>query len=237
MLYVAGKRILVVTSPRLVDEIAKDSKVYTFDGFVDQLYRQVANVSEEAHPILWRTPAEGYNSLRPNPKNKTLVYVGLDLLHHQILKPDRMQALLDNACAKIDELASWDSLPTNSIICDKGNVKVISLYRWCRDGLVQATTQAFFGSYIQDLEPNHAALFDEWKLNSWTLQYGFPPFLARTAVKYRERTVKLLLKYVRAPAEKRAGGEPFVGELEEEMRHAGLSEDDRVRVLIIIFTT
>ena len=69
------------------------------------------------------------------------------------------------------------------------------------------------------------------------LQYGFPPFLAKAAVRNREQAFKLLLKYVQAPTEKRAGGEPFVRELQEEMRHAGLSEHDCIRVLIIIFTT
>jgi hypothetical protein len=78
------------------------------------------------------------------------------------------------------------------------------------------------------------SIFDEWDINSWMITYKFLKFMAKAATEPRDRLIQTLTRYLDTPREKRPGGVPFVNELEDEERHAGLSSEDSARILMII---
>ena len=92
----------------------------------------------------------------------------------------------------------------------------------------------FFGEYLGELDPRLTIDFDEWDINSWMITYQYPGFMAKAATKPRDKLVKVLTRYLDSPREKRSGGVPFVNELEDEERNAGLSSEDCARILMII---
>ncbi|KAI1074866.1 cytochrome P450 [Whalleya microplaca] len=233
-LQVAGQKIIIVTNPKQVADIFKDDHNFSFDPFIDLVYRGVGNVSEAANTILWRKPSEGFVSLHPNPKQNVLVHTGNALLHKQILTPGSMYDLLGKVLTYIDQGMHWDTFFPTSVISETHEAKVVSLHRWCRDVLIEAQTRVFFGPYLHELQPNYTTIFDQWDVNSWMITYQYPTFLCKAATVPREKLVKSWTAYLDAPRERRAGGVAFVNELEDEMRHAGLGSEDCARVLMII---
>ena len=234
MLYAMGKKILVVIDPGLADQVFKDVDSYSTDPMFDAIYRGVANVSQEGHKTFWRKPSEGFVSLHPNPKKKVLVHTGYDLLHRQILQPQPSQDLTERVMGYIEQTMRWDSFFDATIPAQNPDVKVISLHHWCRDVLVEAQSRAFFGEHLRELEPMLTTIFDKWDFNSWMMVYQVPKIMAKRATVPRDRLIEVLKRYLESPPATRAGGVPFVNELEDEERQAGLSAEDLARILMII---
>lgn len=98
---------------------SKDDDNYSFDPFIDLVYRGgVGNVSAAAaaNPILWRKPSEGFVSLHPNPKGDVLVHTGNNLLHKQLLSPDPLQDLLEKVSASIE-----NTMRVGNVLFDLGD--------------------------------------------------------------------------------------------------------------------
>ncbi|KAL8969942.1 MAG: hypothetical protein Q9197_004074 [Variospora fuerteventurae] len=223
MLYVAGQKILVILSPHDALKVFKDTTSFAFDPFIDRLYRGTANVSNEAHSVLWRTPQDGFKSLNPNPKSDVL-----------LLDPTRLQQLTEKVLNLVNELLRWDTFFKSSVISSSADTKVVSLHCWCRDVLLEAQSQAFFGGYLNEVEPQMTLILDEWDWNSWMMTFQYPSFMARAAIKPRDQLIGALTRYLKAPPEKRSGGVPFISELLDEELNAGLSVEDSARILLII---
>lgn len=234
MLTVAGERIAVLTSPSEASQIFRDESTFAFDPFIDTVYRGVANVSDKGNSLLWRTPKEGFISLHPNPKNKVLVHTGNALLHKQLLEPRSLHELTVKVLSYAEETMQWDSFFESSVMASTADLKVVSLHCWCRDVLIGAQSRAFFGEYLREIEPHMTQIFDDWDINSWMITYRYPMFMAGAATKPRDKLIQSLTRYLESPREKRSGGVPFVNELEDEERHAGLSNEDSARILMII---
>lgn len=234
MLYVAGESIAVLTSPTHSSQVFKDETSFAFDPFIDTIYRGVANVSNEGNTILWRTPTQGFVSLHPNPKKKVLVHTGNALLHKQLLNPQSLHVLTEKVLSYIGETLQWESFFHTSVLSSRADTKVVSLHCWCRDVLIEAQSRAFFGDYLRELEPRMTLIFDDWDINSWMITYRYPKYMAKAAIEPRDRLIKTLTRYLDTPREKRSGGVPFVQELEDEERNAGLSNEDSARILLII---
>lgn len=234
MLCVAGEGIAVITSPTDASQIFKDDTSFSFDPFIDSIYRGVANVSNRGNTILWRTPKEGFTSLHPNPKEEVLAHTGNALLHKQLLQRQPLQELTGMVVSYIEATTRWDSFFETSVLSSSADTKVVSLHCWCRDVIIEAQTRAFFGDYLRELEPRMTCIFDDWDINSWMVTYRYPAFIAKAATVPRDRLIQTLTHYLDSPREKRSGGVPFVNELEDEERHAGLSNEDSARILMII---
>lgn len=234
MLHIAGKRIAVITSPSDVSQVFKDEASFSFDPCIDSIYKGVGNVSDEANIILWRTPEEGFTSLHPNPKGKVLVHTGNALLHKQLLEPKALDELSEKVLGYIEGTMRWQSFFQNSILTSTSDTKVVSLHCWCRDVLIEAQTRAFFGEYLQELEPQMTLIFDQWDINSWMIPYKYPAFMAKAAIQPRDKLIKTLNQYINSPRETWSEGVPFIRELVDEERYAGLSTEDSARILMII---
>ena len=229
-----GESILVVMSHQDAEHVFNDSASYSTDAMFDTIYRGVANVSEDAHKVLWRRPSEGFVSLHPNPKENVLVHTGNNLLHKQILQSGPRQMLTEQVMCFIERSMRWETFTNSTKLAEMPDTKVVSLHGWCRDVLIGAQSRAFFGDFLFALEPNLPVIFDDWDINSWMMVYQVPGLMARAATKPRDRLIEIFKRYLESPRELRSGGVPFVNELEAEEKHAGLSSEDSARILMII---
>lgn len=234
ILYIAGENFVVITTPKDSSRVYNEQATFSFDPFIDIVYRGVGNVSNNGNKILWRTPKEGFTSLWSNPKENVLVHTGNALLHKQLLQPESLQRLSETVLKFIEENTRWNNFFESSVIAADRNVKVVSLHRWCRDVLITSQTRAFFGKHFLEIEPKLTQIFDDWDLNAWMITFQFPEFLATAATQPRDKLIKSLTRYLEAPRWQRADGVPFVGELEDENYNAGLCQSDCARVLMII---
>jgi hypothetical protein len=221
MLYVAGQNMIVVQSPTLINTITNKQAAYSFDPFIEGLYGDIG-IPDEARKIVWRTPATGYRSLQPNPKDKPLPHIGLDLFHTQLLRHDRIQDTFDVAFSEMKRLMHPNHSQTPGLLNGSENLKIVSLYRWCRDCLVKVQVHSYFGPLINELEPDLASVWDNWSLNSWMLSYGFPRIIATSATEPRDRLVNLISTYMNMPLDQRPGITPFIRDLEADLKHSDL---------------
>ena len=235
ILNILGEKLVILTSPDDLSEVYRNTSTLTFDGLVRTIHKGVANVSPEGFKTLWRTPAEGYEPLHPNPMGKVLVHYGNDIQHAQLLPGQRLEDLTHSFLRLIQENMRWNHFRETSVLKSNADEKVVSLHHWCLEVLVDSATRAFFGEYLLELEPSLTQTFKAWDENSWMMTYQYPLFLAKAAVQPRDRLINALTQYFEAPQEKRKGEVYLVRELEDEQRHAGLSNSDSARIFMIIY--
>lgn len=235
ILYVAGEQLVVLTSPDDLSEVYKNTSTLTFDGLIRSLHKGVVSVTTDGFETLWRTPAEGYEALHPNPGNKVLVHYGNDILRNHLLPGQRLESLTLRFLAYIEKTMQWDNFFQPSILASSKLEKIVSLKSWSLEVLVDAATKTIFGEILVELEPSMSQTFSTWDDNSYMVTYRYPSFLAKAAIRPRNKLIKALLKYLETPKEERKCEVEFVRELEDEQRHAGLSNLDSARVFFLIF--
>lgn len=148
-----------------------------------------------------------------------------------------MNDLLRAGIEEMDILSKWGGFRGDGVLAESDQIKVVSLYQWCRGVMIKAEVHSFFGPFLNELDPTIPSIWDTWNINSWQLSYGYPKFLASVATKPRDRMIHLLQTYLKTPLHIRHGAAPFVRELEDEMKHIGLSLEDSAKVLVIILSS
>ena len=202
---------------------------------VRTIHTAVATVSSEGLKTLWRTPAEGYNSLHGNPGNKVLAYRGADILHEQVLPGQHLEELTHRFLGHLETSTRWDSFTSKYTLASDESRKILSLHSWCMNILVDAATRAFYGDYLFELEPSLTQIFHQWDENSWMKTYQYPDFLAGPAVKPRNMLIRTFTKYLESSRERRGNAAYYVNAEEDEERHAGLSTKDSAKLTMLIY--
>ncbi|PWY88572.1 cytochrome P450 [Aspergillus sclerotioniger CBS 115572] len=233
-LRIAGQDIVLVTTAAQISVVDKECHIYAFEHFVDLMYDEMAKVSRESKPILWRTPAEGYVSIFPNPKQMSCAHTGIALLHKQFSQPDALRCFMANSLASINQTLQWGSFYNTSMLRSASDVKVISLDFLCRDVIMDAQVISFFGPRLLELEPNLRTILNEWDFESWRVSYKLPSVLAKRATRLRDWLVDILTDYYSVPAEQRPGSVAFVNELYDDCKHAGLPDRDISGIMFTI---
>ncbi|QMW47793.1 hypothetical protein G4B11_011311 [Aspergillus flavus] len=232
-LRIAGQDMVMVTTAAQIAAIDKDSPTFAFEPFVDLVYDEIATVSRESKPLLWRTPAEGYKSLFPSAKQMTAAHTGIHLLHKQLTQPDAMHEFMTNSLVHVNNTLQWDSFYNTSVLAATADVKVVSLECLCRDVIIDAQLTSFFGPRILEIEPNIRSFLKAWDSISWKVSYRLPSFLAKHATQLRDHLIEVLVKYYAFPAEERPGSVSFVNDVYDDYKQAGIPDRD---IAGIVFT-
>ena len=53
MLYVGGQNMLIAQSPTLIDAVTMDTNIYSFDPFIEDLYKGLVAIPDKAREILY----------------------------------------------------------------------------------------------------------------------------------------------------------------------------------------
>ncbi|KAE8382380.1 cytochrome P450 [Aspergillus bertholletiae] len=232
-LRIAGQDMVMVTTATQIAAIDRDSQTFAFEPFVDLVYDEIATVSRESKPLLWKTPAEGYKSLFPSSKQMTAAHTGIHLLHKQLTQPDAMQRFMTTSLLYVHKTLQWDSFYKTSVLASTADVKIVSLGCLCRDVIIDAQLTSFFGRRILDLEPNIRSILQEWDALSWQVSYKLPSFLAKHAMQLRDHLIEVLVKYYASPVEQRPGSVAFVNDVYNDYKQAGIPDRD---IAGIVFT-
>ncbi|RAL08038.1 cytochrome P450 [Aspergillus homomorphus CBS 101889] len=235
-LRIAGQDIVLATTAAQISTIDKERRIFSFEDFMNLVYDDMAKVSPKNKPLLWRTPAQGYVSIFPNPKQLTCAHTGVELLHKQFHRPDMLRQFLDSSLAGFSQALQWNTLYTTSVLGSSPEHKVVSLRSLCRDAIVDAQVDSFFGTRLLELEPNLRVILSDWDTQSWRVIYQLPSALAKPATQPRDRLVDVLAQYYSLPAINRPGSVAFVNELYDDYKQAGLSTRDIAGIVFTILS-
>lgn len=177
---------------------------------------------------MWEVPMAHEKHLNPTGR-KHLVQRSADFHRLQLFPGPHLDSLNERFFARIEHGTQWSTVPESCILSSTPEEMVVSLYKWCGEVLVDASTRAFYGDALVDTEAgviHDFLVFDE---HSWMLLYQYPPYFAKAtaAPRSRERVLQSFDRYVSLPPEKRQDTAYFTQALEAEQTQAGMSSRDR----------
>ena len=179
--------------------------------------------------------ADGHIMHHPNPHQKCLARLTVDLHKHQLLPGPEMQSLSDRFLHLLDVSLRWENLDQEYISEDqKSNRKTMSLYSWCLDVLLKAGTTAFFGERLLEIDPGLPRSFYEFDRNSWMLLYPVPKVLSKKMSSPLAKNIKFLTAYFRLPKAERLGANWFNQTLEAEQRQLGMTDEDIASTMMLV---
>lgn len=234
IIQVAGQRLVITTASEDVAQMFTSDEL-SFNGIMKILHRDVANISEDGVSTIWRKPEEGFESLFPNPKKQALVHTGRNLFHKQALQGGLLEDLTDRFLGRVEKSTRWDSFFPGTVVASEDKERIVSLHRWALEVLLDAATGAFYGESMTKVLPDIASIFDEWDQNAFLVAYRYPDFLARAATVPRDRIVDAIARYYELPPEQRSDAVPYVFQQEDECRHAGLSNLDSAKLMMMLY--
>ena len=185
---------------------------------------------------LWLIP--GHDSavpLNPNPMQKPLVWLCEGFYRQQLYPGQQLDTLQMQFMKNIDRSVSWNYLSAEYVLSSSAKFKRVSLLRWCRHAIVNATTDTFFGDRLLEIEPNLVEKFHEFDENSWKLLYKLPNSLCGDMRAAKKVAVDAITQYFNLPKEKRKGEAWLVRNLEDEMRNAGIDGDDLAKFVTMLY--
>ena len=179
--------------------------------------------------------ADGHIMHFPNPHQKCLARLTVDLHKHQLLPGPELESLSDRFLQSINASLRWEQLGQEHIRKDQQpNHRTMSLYSWCLDVLLKAGTSAFFGDRLLEMDPGLPQSFYEFDKNSWMLLYPVPKVLSKKMSSPLARNIKSLTAYFQLPKVERSGANWFNQTLEAEQRQLGMTSDDIARLMMLI---
>ena len=98
----------------------------------------------------------------------------MDLTHDdfklQLPHGEKLDVLQDTFLSNIDRSLNWDKLSGPMVISgSRKDEKVVSLFKWCGEVLVDSATRAFFGDSIYQIAPDLLPDLFTFDNESWKL--------------------------------------------------------------------
>jgi hypothetical protein len=224
---VAGQRLYMVTSPRDVSALYKNTATLTFDEFVHDMMESLG-MSKTGLAKSW----EPSNSPSSSKGHKALPHIAEEVYRKQFQPGELLTSLWHEIQNRLDVSSSYETIPASAIRHETSDHKRVSLWLWCRSILFESVTTAIFGESLLQLTPNLAEVFAAFDDNSWKLTYKLPPAAARDMHKAKDQIKATFERYLRLPRSERNGAAWVIGALEDEMRDFGLDESD----MAVLFT-
>lgn len=102
----------------------------------------------------------------------------------------------------------------------------VSLYQWVSDIFIETGTNAYFGSLLQEIEPDLTKTFMRFERLSWQAMYQYPKLLCGDMIHAKQKVQDAMVRYFAECEQKRVGGSWFIRKIEEEMKRLEISSDD-----------
>ena len=235
-----GEVIYVVTNPKHVGEVYKNTKDLVFDTFIEDLMLSCGTSKEAAAKSSKQPPP--YPSMREvsdlNPEIKSIINLAIEFHHIQLIpstNSDYTAQISARFMAEIEESLKWDNLlqawgcPLDSEYIDT------SLLHWAGDVLVKVGTKAYWGDRLWDTADDLLDSFYKFDRSIWKLLFHYPRLLSRDAIFPRDRIIEIMTKYFEIPQQERTDSAWFTKAMETEWRLIGLSERDMAASTLILF--
>lgn len=214
----------IITSPKDISSVYKNSQLLTFDGFIKDMYGNFRMSATGIAQIF--EPVSSKDGKASSPLGQQYAHIGTGVQREQLHPGDNLDKLINTYISHIKQQMNWAKVPKSCLIQALPGKKVVSIRNWCADVLGQATTQAFFGSIL--LEHNSQLLedFHTFDSNSWKFLYRYPRAFAKPMFEAIEKGTEAFTRYFQLPTEKRNQMCHYVKTVEAKQRRAGMSDRD-----------
>jgi len=222
---VAGHQLYIVTSPRDMASVYKNSSTLSFDSFVHDL-DAAFGMSAGALSVLFDTSS-----------GKCLSSQTSSIYGAQLHPGEHLEDLTLQFVSRIAERLTWACIPDTHAILDQTKVtqKTVSLYGWCADVLVPSATEGFFGPALLKLDSNFIQDYHDFDNDSWMLTYRYPRFLARKLYTSLDRNTAAFTRYVQLAPSERPGACYYVHHMTKRLREADIPDRDMAIVLQMFY--
>ncbi|KAL8791767.1 MAG: hypothetical protein Q9195_005643 [Heterodermia aff. obscurata] len=171
---------------------------------------------------------DGHIMYHPNPQQKCLARLTIDLHKHQLLSGGpEFESLSSKFVQYLDTSLRWEVMDNAYVLEDRTPAqKTVSLLSWCMEILVKAGTSVFFGDELLRMDPQLPRLFYEFDKNAWMILYRVPKMFSQNATAPLSRNIETLTAYFRLPKDERPGATWFNQTLEAEQRQLAYMLND-----------
>ncbi|OCL05804.1 cytochrome P450 [Glonium stellatum] len=233
--------IYVVTNPRHVGEVYRNTTTLSFDTFIQDLMLSCGTSVQAADKSSKQPPPYPEDALMSglNPQNKSIINLAIDFHHIQLLPgPDsQVEYLSAKFLHEISESLKWDILVSDKILAGEKNSDTMetSLIKWAGSVLIKAGTKAYWGDRLWKIAPDLLDSFYEFDRGIWKLLFHYPKVFSGDALAARDKIIDALTKYFQLPRKERDDIAWFTRSLETESRLVGLDERDMAASTLILY--
>lgn len=181
---------------------------------------------------MFQTPLEDERSAAPR---KHFIDRAHDYYKLQLHPGEKLDIVQEPFLGSIDESLQWQNISGKYVLEATHDTKTVSIYGWCSEVLLLATTKAFFGDSILQIEPNILQGIHDFDNASWKLIYQIPRFWAKDMWEAKDLVHGALLKYFKLPLGQRSDGAWVVQTLESEMRDMGVDDQQIASILMMTY--
>ncbi|KAF2196239.1 cytochrome P450 [Delitschia confertaspora ATCC 74209] len=200
MLRVGPLALVVIRNVDEVSMLWKSTKAFTFDGFIQDMYRGIDIPESSFMPLFadlhtfgkFEDPQPAF--IAENPNKKPYIEVQFDWIKDQLQPGPLMEDTLQKIYGNLSHLLEWDNM-SPALFRAEEKTRVVNLYQWSQHFLVEAAIKAFMGPELFDLDPNFTQHYIDWENTSWKVAYRYPAIFARDMHKAKEIVVDALEGY------------------------------------------
>ncbi|OCL04151.1 cytochrome P450, partial [Glonium stellatum] len=222
---VAGEEMYIVTSPEDVLSVYKNTKALDFNPIIRDIMTDFG-----------LTPTTLDKMFEQRFTGKCWMDLTHDDFKLQLHPGEKLDALQDTFLGNIDRSMSWDKLDGPMVLAGSGtDEKVVSLFKWCGEVLVDSATRAFFGDALYQVAPDLLKDFFTFDNESWKLNYKYPHFAAKDMYAAKANGEAAFVKYLALPKEQRQDASWIVQAIEQGMKDISIDEESQRAPMLFVF--
>lgn len=163
----------------------------------------------------------------PNPKGKPLAILARELHIHQLYPGENLSYLGERFVSYFEQHLDLQSMADQrSYVTGCGDSVTLPLMIWVSDFTIRGGQRAYFGDYLEEIDPDISWSFLEFDDFSWQILYQYPKFLCRKMINAKDKVTAALERYFATPMGQRSGDAWFTKAIEQEMRSLDLNTKD-----------
>lgn len=173
-----------------------------------------------------------------NPLQKCLIHLNSDIYKQQLYPGEKLNVLQRRFLEYIDTSLRWNTLSSFCVSAPASNEvpckePTFSLYKWCREVLIDAATRTFFGDILLEIDPAFTQHFNDFERNSWKLPYQYPQIFAKDVHAAKSKMLDTLMTYLSLPKEQRSDASWLIQTLENEQREICIPDRDIAALIVM----
>lgn len=216
---VGGQQVCIVSSPKHISELYKDTVSFNRDLMSKELYHRAGISRRVVDRIFDVDPKAPYNVNSARWMHSTDAMMAL---YRQHLSPGKS---LDDLVADGIAPCTLKALAPRAMPAP-ASVRAVSLHSVCVEIFVKGIAEAYYESVLWEIEPNVVKWYMVWERVNWKYIFGLPAFLGRDMQTARRHLVGTFAKYFTLPQEQREQGNWWVQAVEGVLRQDKLDDHE-----------
>ncbi|KAH7305550.1 cytochrome P450 [Stachybotrys elegans] len=191
-LVVMGEELYIVTNPSDIQEVFKHATSLDHDAMAADILIDMGVTKSTVVRIF-----------EPIYRSKNYIQATHDDFRAQLHPGPRLDKLQADFLAHIDKSLRYDAVKGPMVKSSPTGSKIISLWEWCGQVLVDSAIEAFFSGSLYEANPDMLQDFFTFDEESWKLPYRLPRFAAKKMYSSMDKCIDAVSKWLEFPKEKR----------------------------------